>query len=234
MIKIECSLPLVEHLAQTVGQFGPYEGDLSGNLFSGKRNTNSAVESSFLPDRTDVHDWVDHCLFGRALTWAGDSVYSYSLSMRKVTVRDIADFVLSNSDNFCKWKDACSVFGKNLPLNGYIDFSSKPEYCLFAEVTPRDFQVLIDVYDAQEKAIKRFDLANSEIRDGRCNPYENERAEAIAEANDYFTMIGENLCKRSLGECIFVAELELAMLPWVKSTVESCICGEPPPTYQKI
>jgi hypothetical protein len=235
------SQQVVVHLAETLGQFrlaNPEHSETLGKLLSREEELKNSLflnhalgplarSTGLLPESLDVHDWIDHCLFGRALTIIGDTIGSYRLDLPKLNLEQINKFVEDNTANFFNWKISCDRDHKAYPLNHFFDYTG--DNAFFSDATASDFEVLLAAYENHNMAIARDnELTTQNPTASTPNHFEERRLEAVRNLEMVYTPVEQEISKRVYREKIFTAERELALCPWVKDAISSLLIGKSP------
>lgn len=203
--------------------------DLSRELLSAEQVLIKPKRYPLMAERLDVHDWVDHCLFGRAPTRAGDSLVCWSLDGPMSGDIDTLRFIKDHTVSFERWREECEKNNKTYNLGLFFDHSNsdsfKYDLFLYTDIASKDFEALLNAF--KEKEIVRLENVDN-TNEEEVQLHQDRFSEAYDRFDKLSRIVNHKIYKHNIGEILFTAARELALAPWVKQTVEALSVGEDP------
>ncbi len=208
-------------VSKSYPHFPIYEGDLN-QVFAPIGDSDCDFSGQLAAQKIEIHDWVDHCLFGRTLTFPGDTCPAFDLKPLKKTNQDLATFVALNRERFQAWRqqspEARPAFQSVLQC-----FPNDIDLAGYEVLTETEMSLLVDVLDQKTRAFQASDENPAD------QALTRERRKKAVQAEDSLEAVNRIVEKRNLGHHVFLAEYEGILAPWVHSYLDALIHDTPIP-----
>jgi hypothetical protein len=180
------------------------------------RKYSASKDENFLPRFEWVHDVLNHCLMGRALSPLSDTIQAMEISDYKLPISRLAQFVEHNYTFYCKWV----LTGNKGLFSKYFEYEvDKTEFHEFAVLEEYEFRMLKEVLDRQSIFDSKLEVAKYQA--------------TLTQANNYYQFILNEVLQRNKVLSIMAIVNDLAYLPWVEKVIDSWIFDYPTPEYDK-